>query len=174
MSEPFSIRMPPDIRSVQIGEHQLVLIDNFLEDPQALLEAAFASRYEPYPRKAEKKGYPGIRAEAPAGYTAKLVELIDPLVRVNFGVPEPLALRKSPCAFSLTTHAPEELGPLQRTPHFDASTLHHMAVLLYLCDERHGGTGFYRHKASGIQRVTAENRDSYLDVYYEELNRRPR
>lgn len=171
--DPFAIRMPPDIRSVRIGEHQLVLIDNFLEDPRALLEAACASAYEPYPGGAEKKGYPGIRAEAPAGYTANLVELIDPLIRINFGVPEALALRKSPCAFSLTTREPAALGPLQRTPHFDASTPHHMAVLLYLCDERHGGTGFYRHRATGIQRVTAANREPFLDAYYAELNRRP-
>jgi len=48
-----------------------------------------------------------------------------------------------------------------------------MAVLLYLCGEQHGGTGFYRHKATGIQRVTPDNRDRYLDAYQQELARRP-
>jgi hypothetical protein len=75
-------------------------------------------------------------------------------------------------AFSLTTTSPEALGPLQRTPHFDASTPHYMAALLFLCDQTHGGTGFYRHNATGLQRITADNRERYLDVYHEEVNRR--
>ncbi|MEL4180240.1 DUF6445 family protein [Roseateles sp. PN1] len=172
MTDAFSIRMPPDIRSVKVGDHQVVFIDNFLEDPQALLEQACQSRFEPYPGQVNKKGYPGIRAEAPAAYSANLTELLEPLIKVNFQVPEDLPLRKSICAFSLTTTQPQDMGPLQCTPHFDASTPHHMAVLLYLCGEQHGGTGFYRHKATGLQQITPETREQYLDVYYEEINRR--
>lgn len=173
MSESFQVRMPPDVQSIQIGEHQLVFIDDFLEDPEALLEVACRSRFEPYPGLDQRKGYPGIRAEAPAGYSQNLTALMDPLIRLNFGVPEALPLRKSICAFSLTTAAPETLGTLQRTPHFDASTPHHMAVLLYLCDEQHGGTAFYRHRATGIQQITAENRERFLSAYNAELERRP-
>jgi hypothetical protein len=173
MSDAFALRMPPDVQSVQVGEHQVLFIDDFLEHPQALVEAAQRSRFAPYPGVAEHKGYPGIRAPAPAGYSANLTALVEPLVRLNFGVPEHLALRKSECAFSLTTQPPETLGPLQRTPHFDASTPHHMAVLLYLCGSEHGGTGFYRHRASGLQQVTADNREAFLDSYYAELNARP-
>lgn len=173
MHDPYAIRMPPDVRSVRIGEHRLVLIDNFLEDPQALMEAAKRSNFEPYPNQAAHKGYPGIRAEAPAGYTANLVDLIEPLIKQNFDVPEDLPLRKSMCAFSLTTMPANTLGPYQRTPHFDASTPHMMAVLLYLCDSQHGGTGFYRHKATGIQRISTENRDHYIDCYSAELERSP-
>jgi hypothetical protein len=173
MSEAFAIRMPPDVQSVQVGEHAVVFIDDFLEDPQALVDAARRSAFEPYPGLAERKGYPGLRAPVPADYSARLTALMEPLIRLNFGVPEGLALRKSECAFSLTTMAPEALGPLQRTPHFDASTPHHMAVLLYLCGPEHGGTGFYRHRATGLQQVTADNREPFLDAYYAELNARP-
>ena len=173
MSDAFAVRMPPDIQSVQIGEHQVVFIDNFLEDPQALVEIASRSSFAPYPGVADRKGYPGVRAVAPADYSANLTALMEPLIRLNFGVPDQLALRKAECAFSLTTMAPGDLGPLQRTPHFDASTPHHMAVLLYLCGEAHGGTGFYRHKATGLQQVTADNSEQFLDIYYDELNARP-
>lgn len=169
----FAIGMPPDVRSVRIGDHQVVLIDNFLEDPQSLVEAACNSHFEAAPGAEQKKGYPGVRAAAPADYSSNLTELLDPLIRINFGVPEDLPLRKSPCTFSLTTVPPTELGPLQCTPHFDASTPHHMAVLLYLCDELHGGTGFYRHKATGLQQITPETRERYGDVYYQEIERRP-
>ena len=173
MGEAFAIRMPPDIQSVQVGEHPIVFIDDFLEDPRALVDIAGDSAFSAYPGVAERKGYPGIRAIAPADYSAQLTALMEPLIRQNFGVPAELALRKAECAFSLTTMPPGELGPLQRTPHFDASTPHHMAVLLYLCNEEHGGTAFYRHRATGVQQVTAENREHFLDVYYDELNARP-
>lgn len=173
MNDPYALRMPPDIQSVQVGEHQVVFIDDFLENPEALFEAACRSEFQPYPGVAERKGYPGLRAAVPEDYSLNLTALMDPLIRLNFQVPEALPLRKSECAFSLTTTPPQALGPLQRTPHFDASTPHHMAVLLYLCDETHGGTGFYRHRATGLQQVTADNREHYLDVYYEEINARP-
>ena len=165
--------MPPDIRSVDIGGQRIVFIDNFLQDPQALVEVACQSRFEPPAGWAEQKGYPGLRVSAPADYTQTLTELLDPLIKVNFQVPEHLRVKVGLSAFSLTTTPPDALGPLQRTPHFDASTPYYTAALLYLCDEGHGGTGFYRHKATGLQRITTENREHYLDVYHEEVNRRP-
>lgn len=170
--DPFAVRMPPDIRSVQVGEHQVVFIDDFLEDPQALVDAACQAAFRPCPGADERRGYPGVRAPAPRAYTESLTALMDPLIRVNFGVPEALPLKKTPCAFSLTTVAPHDLGPLQRVPHFDASTPHYMAVLLYLCDERHGGTAFYRHRASGLQQITADNRDAYGERVYAEVDGR--
>ncbi|MDN3919732.1 DUF6445 family protein [Roseateles violae] len=172
-SDPFQYRIPPNIQSVQIGEHPLVFIDDFLEDPQALVEVACRSAFTPYAGVAERKGYPGVRAAVPADYSANLTALMEPLIKLNFGVPEELALRKSECAFSLMTVPPQSLGTLQRTPHFDASTPHHMAVLLYLCGPEHGGTAFYRHKATGLQQITPENRERYLDAFAAELQARP-
>lgn len=171
MSSPFAIRMPPDIQCVDIGGHSVVFVDDFLQDPQALVALAREARFEAPAGQAERKGYPGLRADAPAAYTQVLTELLDPLIKVNFQVPESLGVKVGLSAFSLTTTPPDELGPLQRVPHFDASTPHYMAALLWLCDERHGGTGFYRHNATGLQRITAENRERYLDACHEELNR---
>ena len=172
MPRNHALRMPPDIRSLKIGDHLVIVIDDFLEQPQAMVEFAASGRFEPYPGTADRKGYPGVRARAPVDYSQNITELLDLLIKVNFGVPEALAVQKSVCQFSLTTTPPEALGPLQRTPHFDASTPHHMAALLYLCNGEHGGTGFYRHEATGLQRITADNRERYLDVYYEEINER--
>jgi len=164
--------MPPDVRSVEIGGQRVVFIDDFLQDPQALVQAACAARFEPSSTRAEGTGYPGLRAPAPAAYTQALTELLDPLIKANFQVPEHLDVKVGLSAFSLTTTAPEDLGPLQRTPHFDASTPYYTAALLWLCDESHGGTGFYRHNATGWQRITADNRERYLDVHHHEVNRR--
>jgi hypothetical protein len=165
--------MPPDVRSVQVGGHAVVFIDDFLADPQVLVEAACRARFEPCAGFDEKRGYPGLRAPVPPAYSESLTALLDPLIRINFGVPDALALKKTPCAFSLTTVTPGDLGPLQRVPHFDASTPHYMAALLYLCDEQRGGTAFYRHRATGLQQITADVRERYGDAVYAELDRHP-
>ena len=171
MSSPVALRMPPDIRSIDIGGQCIVFIDDFLHDPMALVDLACSSHFEPPPQSVDRKGYPGLRAPAPAAYTEVLTALLDPLIKVNFQVPDHLDIKVGLSAFSLTATAPEALGPLQRSPHFDASTPHFMAALLYLCDTTHGGTGFYRHNATGWQRITAANREKYLDVRHAELNR---
>lgn len=172
MSQPFAIRMPPDIAALTIGEHQVLIIDDFLLHPQQLRAIAIESHYNEYPNYHNHKGYPGIRSQAPADYSSTITALLEPVIRANFDVANELALRKSICAFSLTTMPASELSAIQRTPHFDASTSNHFAVLLYLCDDNHGGTGFYRHRASGLQQITTNDRERYLDLYYEEVNRK--
>ena len=168
-----AIRMPPDVQSVQIGEQSVVFVDDFLIDPAEMVAAACQSQFSPCPGFEQGKGYPGLRATAPAAYSQRLVELLEPLIRINFHIPGHLGLNKSACEFSLTTVPPDRLGVMQRTPHFDSSSPHHMAVLLYLCGPEHGGTGFYRHKATGFQRIAPENVQSYSDIYLDELRRAP-
>lgn len=172
MTTDFLINESPDLQVVTIGKHQALIIDDFLQHPNVMLDIARQSRFENYPGYAEHKGYPGIRAQAPGDYSNSITHFLEPLIKAHFNIPESLELRKSICAFSLTTMPAAELGPLQRTPHFDASTPHHMAVLLYLCNEKHGGTGFYRHNTTGLQQITEASREHYLDVYYQEINNR--
>lgn len=171
MSAPYAIRMPCDIRSVAVGDHSVVFIDDFLQDPHAVVEAAAAATFAPASAPGGKTGYPGLRAPAPADYMQAITALLDPLIKVNFGVPQALPVKMGLSAFSLTTTAPEALGPWQRLPHFDASTPHHMAAVLYLCGPEHGGTGFYRHNATGLQRITPDHRERYLDACHAELQR---
>lgn len=170
MTDPFAPRLPLAVQTLQMGDHRVVFIDDFLADPDALVAVAGRSQFQPYPGLAERRGYPGLRAQVPASYSAQLSALMGPLVEQHFGVPAGRTLRKSDCALSLTMLQPDELGPTQRTPHFDASTPHHVAVLLYLFKGDQGGTAFYRHRATGLQQVTPQNREDFLDVYYAELD----
>lgn len=163
------------VETLKIGANKILLIDNFLKTPHTMVEHADHSQFTPYPGYANKKGYPGIRATAPSDYSYALTILLEPIIKKEFDVPEHLDIRKSVCAYSLMTMQPTDLGPLQRTPHFDASTPYHIAVLLYLCDEQHGGTAFYRHTTTGLDQITEETRENYLDIYYEEINsKRPK
>lgn len=169
----FAVSPHLDVRSVQIGEGTALIIDNFLQDPAALKQVASEAAYEPYPGMAQGTGYPGVRAWVPADYTSELMAIAEPLLKQNFGVPAELLPSKSACAFSLLTVPGEQLSPLQRIPHFDASAPHFFAVLLYLCDEQHGGTSFHRHRATGLQRITPTEVDRYGDIVERELHLRP-
>src|SRR5258708_39107263 len=46
---------------------------------------------------------------------------------------------------------PEQLNIGQRLPHIDTPNPHQIAILHYLCDASHGGTAFYRHRATGYE-----------------------
>lgn len=161
------------IRTIAIGDNQALCIDNFLADPDALITYARQSQYDPYPGYQSKKGYPGVRAPAPQNYSYNLTTYIEPILKRVFNVGAGKDIRKSQCAMSLLTMPEKDLSPLQSTPHFDSSEPNHLAAILYLCGEEHGGTAFYQHCSTGIQRVTKHNVDSYLDCYYEELNTGP-
>jgi hypothetical protein len=52
--------------------------------------------------------------------------------------------------------------PIQRIPHFDSSNANQWAVLHYSCDAQFGGTGFFKHKRSGYERISPANQKSYF------------
>lgn len=166
----YNLNKNMSVSTLSIEGHPALCIDDFLENPAELVNFASVAKFAPYPGMLERKGYPGIRAVAPDEYSYNLTTFIEPLIKQHFSVPTALDIRKSMCAISLLTTARHLLSPLQRTPHFDSSTPFHIAALLYLCDESHGGTAFYKHKATEIVRLTPDNVDHYLDTYYRELN----
>jgi hypothetical protein len=60
-------------------------------------------------------------------------------------------------SFSMVTVQPDKLQPVQRAPHFDGPEQNVFALLHYLRVPPGSGTAFYRHRATGIERVNATN-----------------
>ncbi len=149
---------------------KIIVVENLLTNPQALIDFAAENTFEAYPRLASGKGYPGIRLTPPSDYSVALSDFIKPLIQKEFGIASNVDMRKSECAISLMTTKPEDLGANQRLPHFDTSNINQFAVLLYLCDQSHGGTAFYRHNATGLEFITPQTCDQYLDSFFAELN----
>lgn len=150
--------------------NKVLCFDDFLTNPNALIDHARQSTFSPYAAAAQRKGYPGVRASAPAGFGSQLRERIGEIVKKEFAIPAATKITPLQDALCLMTVPETELGPLQRIPHFDASNPQFFATLLYLCGEEHGGTGFYRHNSTGYESITPERCDKYLDLSYEELN----
>jgi hypothetical protein len=72
------------------------------------------------------------------------------------------------CNYSLVTTRPEHLLPIQSLPHYDGVDPGRLAVLHYLCGEDKGGTGFFRHNATGFETVTKTRFQAYKSKLEEE------
>lgn len=143
-----------------VGEERepVLLIDGVMRDPQALVEAAAGEDFRPV--FGPEGGYPGLRAPAPLAYVETLVRALQPTMAQAFGLGN-VAPGRAECSFSLVTLRPDQLVPAQRIPHVDTVNPLQFALLHYLCDERFGGTAFYRHRATGFAALTEENLPEY-------------
>ena len=162
--------------SVSVGrvgpENEPVLIvEDVLRDPHALVEyAAREVRFEP--AWTDRGGYPGLRAPAPLNYVQTLARALAPTIEQAYGL-RGAKLAHADCWLSLVTLPPKQLTPLQRIPHIDTVDPLRFALLHYLCPSGSGGTAFYRHRATGLQTISAEQEAAYLVTRDRELETRP-
>lgn len=131
-------------------QQPVIVIDNYLDDPHALIEIAANgptfSPLGPY--------YPGIRAPFPDSALAELCGPLGDICARYFDFEGAPQLRE--CSFSLVTTPPADLMPIQRLPHFDSLEYGRIAALLFLCDgDKNGGTAFYRQRSTGFETVDA-------------------
>lgn len=155
------------LRIEKIGEEQqsVVVLDNAVANAQSLIDIAARLKFgaiAPY--------YPGIRAPAPQDYVQSLVAGLAPLIADVFGMKES-ALRPTASDFSLVTTPREELALIQRLPHYDGTDPNVLAVLHFLCGDSHGGTAFYRHRATGYETIEPRRYENYTKTLEEEVKR---
>jgi len=141
----------------------VVVIEDLWAHPQALVDLA-ASRTD---YSARSLYYPGVRSAAPAEYARAVTSQLNTLILETFGLRGDLAITDS--TFSLVVTPAENLVAFQRVPHFDSADPNRIAVLHYLCGPERGGTSFYRHRSSGIESVTNDNRDRYIKLVNSEV-----
>lgn len=157
----FSLNARPEARLSRLGREgePLLRVDRLMRDAGALVDYAanenrFAPAYGP------DGGYPGLRAPAPLDYVEAVVRALDPVLRDAFGL-RAVRLGRAECNFSLITLDPRELAPSQRVPHVDTTDPLQFALLHYLCGPEHGGTAFYRHRATGYEAITPDRLPRY-------------
>lgn len=146
----------------------LAVIDNLLLAPQALVEAATQARFAPLAPAGNY--YPGHRAAAPGAYLSVLLEAVRPVLHEVFDIPADARAGAS-CHFSLVTLPPGQLNLGQRLPHIDSDDPGRLAILHYLCGPEHGATAFYRHRASGLAKVTPDRSMGFFADLRAELDR---
>ena len=132
------------IQHVGLGQHQVVVVENFYQYPDDVLKVALDL---PYTDRFEIVGnFPGVRASLNFE-TRQLMETLSDL----WGCPLFAFFSPQPIVFQgIKTHN-YRLNVGQRQPHIDQD----ITAMVYLnpADSCTGGTGLYRHRPTGLERV---------------------
>lgn len=128
--------------------HQCVVVDNFLAEPEIMVEYA-ALEHRHFVDSADNY-YPGPELPLTGRIVASMQEAFLLHARTPLKARRVLSINSR---LSLVTRRPEQLLPGQRMPHRDSYDLDDMegvgAMVLYLFkDERLGGTSFFKPKVS--------------------------
>ena len=156
------LRINPNhqIQVIRIGHQRtpVLIIDDYFDSLTSVLSLAQHTAHFT-PDKATY--YPGVRSKLPKEYVlASLKPLMKGLYNI-FNIAPDLTPAPVDNYFSLVTKKPNRLLPQQTLPHFDTNDPNSLAVVHYLNSSEHGGTGFYRHTRSSIERVTKSNEQDY-------------
>ncbi|MCM8557986.1 DUF6445 family protein [Sphingomicrobium sediminis] len=156
----------PQVQVYRLGKDQepLVIVDNFTGQAEALRKAGEGLDYQRV-----GPAYPGVRAPAPEGYLHAQRPILMKILQEIFGVRERVDLKGS--MYSLVTDNPDDLGPLQRVPHYDSAQGEMMAAMHYLGGPEDGGTAFYRHNATGFEAITPEREPIYNEAMQREADK---
>ena len=133
----------------------LMIIDDFLSDPHAVRRAALALGYDP----ATKAGnYPGLLSDRPLA-----IKGFDEAVSARIGVPVAPMAGTSHGHCRLTLAGDKGASGVHIDPCFYSGILY-----LSLPEHARGGTDFFRHKPTGLERVPADDlalaRSGFVDV----------
>lgn len=137
----------------------ILIIDNYADNLNELVDQVIAhGQFIPD----EVTNYPGIRSAIPK---ALVVGYLKPLIEVLYRVYKlPDLLQPNPIDnyFSLITKQPNELSAMQTWPHFDTPNPNLIAIIHYMNKDAHGGTAFFKHNKSGLDRINNDNKETYL------------
>jgi len=143
-----------DIKVHEVGRarSKIVVADDFLQNARGAVDAA--AELPEFPPEGTT-AYPGQRHQIGPGdeASAHVVDILrtaDPLIRSHFGAD---IFRVFEASFSLVTIPPRDMSIVQRTPHYDWADANYLAILLHLHHVPGTGTAFYRHRASGLERI---------------------
>lgn len=127
--------------------HTLVQINNFMNAPETAISNAALQKFAKITPQ-----YPGIRAPLPHWVSLQWLAVLSPMLDETFG--KTAMGWEIRAWYSLVTTPPEALIPMQRFPHVDGTNPDQLAMMLYLHHTDQGGTGFFRHRRSGLAALT--------------------
>jgi hypothetical protein len=151
-----------DLRRVGQSQSPVVVIDDFSGAVGEI--GRLADELAPFPRLNDNY-YPGVRRliteadEQAYAYVLDTCNRAAPFIGGAFGIQ---SFNLEQASFSVVTLQPGELQPVQRAPHFDGPEQNLFALLHYLRVPADSGTAFYRHRATGIERVTPSNMNLFV------------
>lgn len=155
------------VQWLELGQSRTraLMIDDALLDLTQIRHDAAVANF-----RADKGSYyPGVRAGLPQAYGRCVLETLYPLLLQLVQPPPDYRLVPQQWYLSLLTTEAAQLLPLQRLPHFDKAEPFHLAILHYLAEGPHGGTGFFRHDASGLEKIVPTQQQAYFSQLQQQL-----
>lgn len=157
------------LTGAQIGvispeNHCFITVSDLLHSPQHAVEFSSLQNFAKITPQ-----YPGVRAPVPKGVCADWLERLSPALDKTFTAPTKGWQMEA--WFSIVTSPPGELIPMQCFPHVDGTDPDQIAMMLYLHETPHGGTGFFRHRSTGFESLTAENFPAYRTALERDVRR---
>lgn len=150
-------------RIIRVGLEKtpVMIIDDFISDLRGVIEyACLQSKFSPD----EKTAYPGVRSQLTQAYVDATLSEIIPMVYEEYAVTDSAHPQVTNAFYSLLSKPETELAVLQCVPHFDSRSSRYFATIHYLNTGDFGGTGFYRHRPSGFERVTEQRFPEYVKM----------
>ena len=152
----------------EIGEEKqpIILVENFINDADNFVaHTANKAKFNE-----SKDYYPGIRTQSPDSYMTLVRDVLGQLICDTFKL-RPEKISHSQSYLSIVSTPPDKLKPFQSIPHFDGTSPEDIAFLHYLCDDRFGGTSFYRHNKTGYEYVNQLRLEKYIKTVNEETSK---
>jgi len=148
-----------EVRRVGGAGTPVVVIDDFALDLGEIID--YGCREADY-RPDGSSMYPGLRAALPKAYVRAVLTRIYRLLFDVYQVPPNRGMKTVNAVYSLIATPEAELRPAQCRPHFDSCGPYYLAILHYLNPGRFCDTGLFRHRATGLERVTETTVEKYL------------
>lgn len=156
--KPLTLGPAISVRLRKVGEERqpLLVVDDVLADPWAMVDTARAADFYRPPHT----NYPGLNANLPEAYYRTVVTALRGPIEAAFGV-SASAVLKFFGFFAVATTPVERATPVQTLPHLDGPDPNRLAMVHYFCQGGFGGTGFFRHTATGFESVDAARTAAY-------------
>ena len=136
----------------------VVVFDGFFANPHELRALALEQRFEPVAETL----FPGERVEVPFDHR-HIIEHLSAFVDWD------ISTFTSECHFNIFTLKDADRSPSQRVPHVDTIKRRVLVALTYLNlpDQCRGGTSFFRHLPTGLERVAPACPETLIaDLYH--------
>lgn len=150
-----------DIQYIGNDATPIVIIDDVLTDCSSTIDIAINHANF---AMINTTLYPGVRAVLPKEYIMPVLRALAAPMNKVYAIGQDKRLKVLGAYYSLVSIPQNELHPLQKKPHFDSGDPHYFAMIHYLNPNPHGGTGFFRHKPTGYERISNDRKDNYLKL----------
>jgi len=155
----FAFNPNASVSSVRVGKFPITVTvaDDVLLRPQQLAKFGLGLEFI----EDDSNLYPGVRARVPAQFSRPFHAWLTRTLHCAGVLEESSNIHDDASFFSIVNKTRSNLLPLQRIPHYDSTDPRVFAAVIYLFDRANSGTSFYRHRMTGYEKISVDNKDNY-------------